>query len=72
MEWNGIPILGIPIQVASSAKWGLGDNVVLRMMQCLTPSVSFDLLTISHLFVFCLLTHLVFRRDVVNAIFLEY
>ena len=24
-------------------KWGLGDNVVLRLMECLTPTVSFDL-----------------------------
>ena len=30
-------------QVASSTKWGLGDNVVLRLMECLTPTVSFDL-----------------------------
>ena len=29
-------------QVASSTKWGLGDNVLL-LMQCLTPTVSFDL-----------------------------
>ena len=48
-------------QVVSSTKWGLGYNVVLRLMQCLTPTVSFDLLwiygfifdlSISHLFVF--------------------
>ena len=31
-------------QVASSTKWRLGDNVVLRQMECLTPTVSFDLL----------------------------
>ena len=30
-------------QVASSTKWGLGDNVVLRLMEYLTPTVSFDL-----------------------------
>ena len=30
-------------QVASSAKQGLGDNVVLRLMECLTPPVSFYL-----------------------------
>ena len=23
-------------QVASSTKWGLGDNIVLRLMECLT------------------------------------
>ena len=25
-------------QVASSTKWGLGENVVLRLMECLTPT----------------------------------
>ena len=42
-------------QVASSAKWELG--VVLRLMERLTLTVSFDILwmTISHLF-FCLRT----------------
>ena len=24
-------------------KWGLGDKVVLRLMECLTPTVSFNL-----------------------------
>ena len=47
-------------QVASFTKWGLGDNVVLRLMECLTPTVGFDLFmdnyfTSFHLFV-CLLT----------------
>ena len=32
-------------QVASSTKWGSGDNVVLRLMECLTPTVSFDIFT---------------------------
>ena len=31
-------------QVASSTKWRLRDNVVLRLMECFTPTVSFDLL----------------------------
>ena len=40
-------------QVASSIKWGLVDNVVLRLMECLAPTVSFYLwITISHFFVF--------------------
>ena len=30
-------------QVASSMKWGLVDNVVLRLMECLAPTVSFNL-----------------------------
>ena len=25
-------------QVASSTKWGLGENVVLRLVECLTPT----------------------------------
>ena len=28
-------------QFASSIKWGLGDNVVLRLIECLTRTVSF-------------------------------
>ena len=32
------------IQAVSFTKCGSGDNVVLRLMQCLTPTVSFDLL----------------------------
>ena len=31
-------------EVVSSTKWGLGDNIVLRLMECLTPIISFDLL----------------------------
>ena len=47
-------------QVASSTNFGLGDNVVLRLMECLTPTVSCDLFmdnyfTSFHLFV-CLTT----------------
>ena len=30
-------------QVASSTKWGLGENVVLRLMECLTPTVCVDI-----------------------------
>ena len=48
-------------QVASSTKWGLEDNVVLRLMECLNPTVSFDLF-IDNYFTsfsfFVLLTHL--------------
>ena len=29
--------------VASSTKWGLGENVLLQLMECLTPTVSFDI-----------------------------
>ena len=29
-------------QVASSTKWGLGENVVLWLIKCVTPTCSFD------------------------------
>ena len=29
-------------QVASSTKWGLGENVVLQLMECLPPTVSYN------------------------------
>ena len=29
-------------QVASSTKWGFGENLVLRLMECLTPTFSFE------------------------------
>ena len=47
-------------QGASSTKWKSGHNVVLQLMECLTSTVNFDLfmVTIPHLFSFCLLTHL--------------
>ena len=37
---------------------GLGDNVVLRLMECLTPTVTFDLFMDNYFTSFCLLTHL--------------
>ena len=30
-------------QVASYTKYGLGENIVLRLMECLTPTFSFDM-----------------------------
>ena len=30
-------------QVASSTRWGLGENVVLRLMEFLTPTVNFNI-----------------------------
>ena len=39
-------------KIASSTERRLGENVVLRPMECLTPTIKFDLfITISHLFV---------------------
>ena len=47
-------------QVASSTKLGSGEKVVLRLMECLTPTFSFDILIfMDNCFTFfCLLTHL--------------
>ena len=42
--------MGKHSKVSSSPKWELKESVVLRLMECLTPSVSFDIS-------FCLLTH---------------
>ena len=45
-------------QVASCTKWGLGKNVVLRLMECLTPTVSIDMFKDNYFTTFRLLTHL--------------
>ena len=39
-------------KVSSSTEWRLGESVALHLMECLTPTVKFDIfITISHLFV---------------------
>ena len=44
--------MGKNSKVSSSAEWRLGENVVLRPMECLTLTVKFAIfITISHLFV---------------------
>ena len=45
-------------QVASSTKYGLGENIVLRMMKCLPPTASYHKLMDSYFTFFRLLTHL--------------
>ena len=45
-------------QVASSTKWGLRENVLLQLMECLTPTVSFDIFMNNYLTFFRLPTHL--------------
>ena len=35
--------MGKHSKVTSSTKWGLGENGALRLMECLTPSDSFDI-----------------------------
>ena len=45
--------MGQHFKVSSSNEWRLGENVVLRPMECLAPTVKFDIfITISHLFVY--------------------
>ena len=45
-------------KVFPSIKWGLGENVVVRLMECLTPTVSFDIFMGNYFTSFRLLTHL--------------
>ena len=35
--------MGKHSKVSSSTKWRLRENVVLRLMECFTPSLSFDI-----------------------------
>ena len=44
-------------KVPSSTKWRLGENVALRLMECLTPTVSFDIFIDNYFTPFRLLTH---------------
>ena len=44
-------------QIASSTKWGLGENIVLRLMESLTPTFSFDIFMDNYFTCFRLLTH---------------
>ena len=48
--------MGKNFKVSSSTKWRLGGNVGLRMMECLTPSVSFDIFMDNYFTSFRLLT----------------
>ena len=41
-------------QISSSTKWGLEDDVVLSLMEFLTPIVSFDLFADNYFTSFCL------------------
>ena len=49
--------MGKHSKVSSSPKWELKESVVLRLMECLTPSVSFDIFMDNYFISFCLLTH---------------
>ena len=46
------------ILTASSTKLGWGENIVLRLIECLTPNCSFDIVTDNYFPSFHLLTHL--------------
>ena len=52
MLWANIP------KVPLLAKWRLGENFVLRLMESLTPTVSFDIFIDNYFTPFRLLTHL--------------
>ena len=43
---------------SSTTKWRLGENIVLRLMVCLTPTVSFDTFKDNYFTSFRLFTHL--------------
>ena len=45
-------------KVSPSTIWRLGENIVLRLMECSTPSVSFDIFMDKYFTSFRLLTHL--------------
>ena len=45
-------------QFASSTKWGLGENVVLRLIECLAPAFGCDIFMDNNYRSFCLITHI--------------
>ena len=48
--------MGKHSKVSYSTKWRLGENVVLRLMECLTPTVNFDIFMHNYFTSFHLLT----------------
>ena len=50
--------MGKHSKVSSSTKWGLRGNVVLRLMEYLTPRVTFDTFMDYYFTYFSLITHL--------------
>ena len=50
--------MGEHSKVSSFTKWTLGENVVLRLMKCLTPSATFDIFRDNYFTSFCLFTRL--------------
>ena len=61
MKWENRDIVCRMVndsKVSSFTKWRLRENIVLRLMECVTPSVSFDIFMDNYLTFFRLLTHL--------------
>ena len=56
MKWENCDIN--VVKYASSTKWRLGENVILWLRKCLTPSVSSDIFMDNYFPSFRLLTHL--------------
>ena len=50
--------MGKHSKVSSSTKWRLGENVVLWLMECLTPTASFNIFMDNYFTSFRLLTNL--------------
>ena len=50
--------MGKHSKVSLSTIWRLGENVVLQLIECLTPSVNFDTFMDNYFTPFHLLTHL--------------
>ena len=61
MKWENRDIVCRMVKhskFSSFNKWRLGENIVLRLMKCVTPRVSFDIFMDNYFTFFRLLTHL--------------
>ena len=50
--------MGKHFKISSSFKWRLGENVILRLMKCLTSTVTFDIFMGNYFTSFRLLTYI--------------
>ena len=55
-------------QVTSSTKWWLGENIVLRLMECLSPVFSFDIFMDYYFTSFRLLIHLGVKKILATGV----
>ena len=60
MKWKNYHI---NVAEWANTKWRLGENVVLRLMECLTPTVSFDIFAVNYFTYFRLFNHLGVNRN---------